>query len=95
MLESQIVQQANSSTTPLGRLPSKSELNPREQCNAIVMRSGTQLEGPKGPSTWWGRKSKEHDKCVTSLPSENEPQEKGESERPKELKCEDPHVTTC
>jgi len=47
MLETQIAQQANSSTTPVGRLPSKPEQNPREQCNAIVLRSGTQLEGPK------------------------------------------------
>jgi len=40
MPETQIAQQANSSTTPPGRLPSKSEQNPREQCNAIVLRSG-------------------------------------------------------
>ena len=50
MLESQIAQQANSSTTPLDRLPSKPELNHREQYNAIVLRSRTQLEGPKGAS---------------------------------------------
>jgi len=48
MLESQIAQQANSSSTPPGRLPSKPEHNPREQCNVIVLRSGTKLEGPKG-----------------------------------------------
>jgi len=47
MLETQIAQQANSSTTPLGRLSSKPEQNPREQCNAIVYRSDTQLEGVK------------------------------------------------
>jgi len=46
MLETQIAQQANSSTTPLGRLPSKPKQNPREQCNAIVLRSGTKLEDP-------------------------------------------------
>jgi len=50
MLESQIVQQANSSITPLRRLPSKPESNPKEQCNVIVLRSGTQLEGSKGAS---------------------------------------------
>jgi len=53
ILESQIAQQANSSTTSPSRLPSKPEPNPREQCNAIMLRSGTQLEDPK-----WGCKSK-------------------------------------
>jgi len=48
MLEIQIAQQSNSSTTPPGRLPSKPKQNPREQCNAIVLRNGTQLEGPEG-----------------------------------------------
>jgi len=50
MLETQIAQQAISSITPPGRLPCKPELNPRKQCNAIVLRSGMQLEGPKGAS---------------------------------------------
>ena len=34
MLEAQIAQQANSSSTPPSRLPSKPVPNPREQCNA-------------------------------------------------------------
>jgi len=50
MLETQIAQQASSSFTPPGRLLSKPEQNPRQQCNAIVLKSGTQLEGPKGTS---------------------------------------------
>ena len=50
MLETQIAEQANSSTTPLGRLLSKPKQNPREQCNVIMLRSGRQLEGPKGTS---------------------------------------------
>jgi len=36
MLEIQIAQQDISCTTPPGRLPSKPEQNPGEQCNAIV-----------------------------------------------------------
>jgi len=48
MLESQIAQQASSSSTPPGRLTNKLEQNPREQCNDIVLRSGTKLEGSKG-----------------------------------------------
>jgi len=48
MLEAQIAQQASSSFTPPERLPSKSEPNPREHCNAMILRGGKQLEGPKG-----------------------------------------------
>ena len=66
------MQQANSFTTPPDRLPSKLESDPREQCNLIVLRSGTQLEDPKNAKV--GVESqKEYAKGVTSLPSENEP----------------------
>jgi len=85
MLETQIAQQANSSTTPPGRLPSKLEQNPREQHNAIVLRSGTQIEGHKGVSDEVGSQ-KEQGKAVAPLPSGSEPQDKRESEKPKELK---------
>ena len=78
MLESQIPQQANSSTTSPSRLPRKPKPNPRDQCNV-------QLEGPRC-ATVGVESQKEHDKGVTSLPSENEPQDQRESERPKELK---------
>jgi len=78
-----MAQQANSSTTPPGRLSSKLEQNSREQCNAIVLRSGTQLEGPKGVNDEVDSE-KEQEKGVAPLPSESEPQEKRESERPKE-----------
>jgi len=37
-LEAQIAQQASCSTTPLRRLPSKVEPNPREQYNAMILR---------------------------------------------------------
>ena len=47
ILESQIAQQASSSSTPPGRLPNKPELNPKEHYNVIVLGSGKHLEGPK------------------------------------------------
>ena len=47
MLEAHITQQASSSSTPPGRLPSKPEPNPREYCNAMILRGGKQLEGLK------------------------------------------------
>ena len=85
MLETQIAQQANSSTTPPDRLPSKPEHNPREQCNTIELRSGTHLDGPKGGSDDMGSQ-KGKDNGVAPLLSKSEPQEKRESEKSKESK---------
>ena len=39
-LEDQIAQKATFSSTPPDRLPSKPELIPREQCNAMLLRRG-------------------------------------------------------
>jgi len=50
-----------------------------------VLRSGTQLEGPKGASVEV-ESSKEDDKGVAPLPSENENKEQREIERVKELR---------
>jgi len=50
VLETQIAQQPSSSITPPDRQPSKPEQNPREHCNAIMLRSGTEIKGPKGVS---------------------------------------------
>jgi len=47
MLDAQITQKAAFSSAPLDRLPSKPEFNLREQCNAMLLRGGKQLEGPK------------------------------------------------
>ena len=43
-------QQTRTSSIPQGRFPSMPELNPMEQCNAMILRGGKQLEGPKGVS---------------------------------------------
>jgi len=43
MLEAQIAQQASSSSTPLGKLPSKPKPNPWEQYNVMILRGGKQL----------------------------------------------------
>jgi len=48
MLEAHITQQASSSSTPPRRLPNKPEPNLREYCNAMILRGGKRLEGPKG-----------------------------------------------
>jgi len=72
MLEAQIAQQANFSSTPLDRLPSKTEPNCREHCNCIVLRSGKQLEGPKG-ATVEEDGEKKHDKSDNAFPSDGNP----------------------
>ena len=84
LLETQIAHQASSSSTPPGR-PSKPEQNPREQCNAIVLRSGTKLEGPKGTSVEV-ESEKDKDKGAIPLPHESELEKKREVEKEKETK---------
>ncbi|CAM8997904.1 unnamed protein product [Rhodiola kirilowii] len=44
MLETQVAQQANSTTREHGKLPSKPEHNPRESVNAIMLQNGKHLE---------------------------------------------------
>jgi len=46
-LEAQIAPKASFSSTPPDRLPIKPEPKSREQCNAMILRGGKQLEGPK------------------------------------------------
>jgi len=50
-----------------------------------MLRSGTYLDGPKGDSDDMGSQ-KGLDNGVAPLPSKSEPQEKRESEKPKESK---------
>ena len=46
MLETQVAQQASSSTRPPGTFPGQPEVNPREHCQAIHLRSGFKYENP-------------------------------------------------
>ena len=50
MLETQLAQQAGSSSRPLGMFPGQPETNPNAHCNAIALRSGKQLEAPRQAS---------------------------------------------
>ncbi|KAJ9141151.1 hypothetical protein P3X46_031724 [Hevea brasiliensis] len=51
MLENQIAQQASSSSKAAGKLPSQSEMNPREHCKAVTLRSGrTLVQSEKEPT---------------------------------------------
>jgi len=42
MLEAQIAQQAMSSSTPRGRLPSELESTPREHCKCVTLKKGVE-----------------------------------------------------
>ncbi|KAJ9185121.1 hypothetical protein P3X46_004785 [Hevea brasiliensis] len=47
MLENQIAQQASSLSKAAGKLPSQLEMNPREHCKAVALRSGRTLVQPE------------------------------------------------
>lgn len=78
----QISQQLNQLTRPQGQLPGQPESNPKKHANAIILRSGKELEGPTLPID----KDKE---VVVEKIEKSEPQivedegslEKGESEK--------------
>ncbi|XP_021667187.2 uncharacterized protein LOC110655253 [Hevea brasiliensis] len=67
MLKNQIAQQAGSSSKTTSKLPSQLEMNPKEHCKAVTLRSGRVLEPSKEEST-----EKSSDK------SENQTEEKKE-----------------
>ena len=46
MLENQVANQAASSSRPPGTLPGNPDVNPREQCKAVHLRSGFEYENP-------------------------------------------------
>ena len=50
LLETQVAQQAASSSRTQGQLPGKPENNPREQAHAITLRSGTKYDEPTMPT---------------------------------------------
>ncbi|KAJ9128932.1 hypothetical protein P3X46_034318 [Hevea brasiliensis] len=84
MLENQIAQQVSSSSTKsFGKLPSQPE-NPREQCQAITLRSGKVVNNEK---------SEKNEKSENSEKRENEKEteesEKQESEKESAEKCKE------
>jgi hypothetical protein len=49
LLETQVAQQASSSSRQHGQLPPKSDCNPNASVKAITLRSGTAYDGPEVP----------------------------------------------
>ncbi|KAL8498607.1 hypothetical protein ACS0TY_021811 [Phlomoides rotata] len=87
-LEFQLGQVASSSQVrEKGKLPSTTEVNPREYCNAITLRSGTNYEGTSMPQEERGGEE-EQDSKEEELIKEDEKDAK-EEEVEKEKK-EDP-----
>ncbi|XP_062099868.1 uncharacterized protein LOC133805723 [Humulus lupulus] len=82
-LETQIGQLAQLfSSRQQGNLPSSTEVNPKEQCNAISLRSGTEYEGPIVDD----KKKKTTDKQVTSPIQEDVTEDLPKPEKPKYFK---------
>ena len=70
MIEVQIVQNATFSSTPPDRSPSKPKLNSRQQCSAMLLGGGKQLELPKEITSDRSLHDKnEHVEKEISLPS--------------------------
>jgi hypothetical protein len=93
MLENQIAQQAEASTRAQGKLPARPEQGQREHCNAVVLRSGKELEReqPKKKVSFdlGGQASAEMEELNEEGPN---PQVEKESEVEKEK--EEPRVYT-
>jgi hypothetical protein len=49
LLETQVAQQASSSSRQHGQLPSKPDCNPNASVKTITLRSGTAYDGPEVP----------------------------------------------
>ena len=93
MLESEIAQQANSSSTPPSTLPSQPLPNPKEHCNVLVLRSGKHLKAPKGARIK-EECEKGHDEGIAIFPSKDQSPKKNENERSTEPKTL-PQSLTC
>jgi len=83
--ELQIAKQASSSSIPLGRFPSKLKHNPKEHYSCVLLRSGKQLNSPKGTRVEVESKNS-HDVSANALPNKDVPQKKNEHEKLKSLK---------
>ncbi|KAJ9173880.1 hypothetical protein P3X46_016972 [Hevea brasiliensis] len=69
MLENQIVQQASSSSKAAGKLPSQPEMNPREHCKAVTLKSGrTLVQSKKEPTNETLEKSEILQKLYINIP---------------------------
>jgi hypothetical protein len=78
---SQVAQQQASTSAPAGIFPSQPQPNPKGHVNAVILRSGTQYDGPADPRT----------KNSTMQPNTDEPTERedDQSEKEKEDKSEE------
>ena len=59
ILEQQMAQMAAGSSRPPGQLPGQPEMNPKETCRAVALRSGKELQGPEAPPPTMEEEEKE------------------------------------
>ena len=93
-LETQIGQLATlMANRAKGELPSTTEVNPKEQCKAVTLRSGKEYDGPAVEQE---EKSKDQDQQAQVQPQVEEQPEKGKStevtEEKRELPSYDHHI---
>ena len=69
MLETQVAQQAASSSRPQGQLPGKPDVNPIERVNAISLRSGREYQAPEIPDQ--EEQQMHQDEAGTTLPTKS------------------------
>ena len=86
---SQVAQQQAASAAPTGAFPGQPQPNPKGHANVIILRSGTQLDGPtdprpKNPAMYqnFGNEPEKEDE-----PKENEKEDKSEEAKEKEKPC--------
>ncbi|KAI5406629.1 hypothetical protein KIW84_053100 [Lathyrus oleraceus] len=71
---SQVSQQQAPTASPTGTLPGQPQPNPKSHAHAIILRSGTKVEGPVDPRT-------ENQNSKKSTEEESKPKEKEESNK--------------
>ncbi|CAJ2651912.1 uncharacterized protein LOC123905413 [Trifolium pratense] len=87
MLETQIAQVAQqqaSTSAPTGIFPGQPQPNPRGHVNAVILRSGTQYDGPADPRTKYPAMQPNFDKTTEKESEPKEKQDSGEETKEKE-----------
>ncbi|CAJ2646738.1 unnamed protein product [Trifolium pratense] len=87
MLETQIAQVAQqqaSTSAPAGIFPGQPQPNPRGHVNAVILRSGTQYDGPADPRTKNPTMQPNSDKTIEKESEPKEKEDSGEETKEKE-----------
>lgn len=83
----QIAQQVSHLSRPQGHLPGQPETNPKDQMNAITLRSGKELDGPPSPMRKDKGEIEDEGSARKQVPIAA-PSERAQIEKPKEVEAE-------